>query len=71
MAIKKEKRKKNILSFSLYVFGCGTKNRFMENYFVLLRKKNETIENVICINLLSWLYYLKKKKVYKEKWTLI
>ena len=63
LAIKKRKEKKIRLSFSLYVFDCGTKNRIMENYYYyfFVKKKNEMIENVICINLLSCHYYIKKK----------
>ena len=39
----------------------GLKNAKMKNYLVWEKKKNEMIENNVCLNLLSYLYYIFKK----------
>ena len=40
--------------------------------FCFVEKKNEWIENGVCINLLSCPpYYIKKKMVYKKKYPLV
>ena len=49
--IKKWENIKNF-NFSLVVFGYGWKSRGMKNFFYLVEKKNEMIENVDYINLL-------------------
>ena len=43
-----------------HVWLGGWKSKRMKKLFYLVEKKNEMIENLICLNLFSFLYYIKK-----------
>ena len=57
------------------VFDWEDKKQRDKKLFYLVEKKNEMIENIFCINLLTYSYYInllkivykKKKIVYEEK----
>ena len=55
-------------SFSyLCLVGEPEKLRNEKKKFWLIKKKNERIENIVCINLLSCSYGIKKKYFYLKK----
>ena len=50
-----------VFSLELMVFGLGVKKQRDEKLFCLIKKKNEMMKNIVCINLLTYPYQIKKK----------
>ena len=58
----RSKRIEEILIFFHVIWLEKWKNVGIENLFILVEKKNKRIDNVICMNLFLYSYYILYKK---------